>query len=70
MMQCVLLVRNLIIKNDFKQRPLEGQVALITGSRLKIGYQATWMVLRAGAMIVKTAKKKVEVKKKTAVKKK
>src|SRR5262249_32062895 len=35
---------------------LEGWVALITGSRLKIGYQAALMVLRAGARVIATTR--------------
>lgn len=40
----------------FQTTSLEGQVALITGSRLKIGYQATLMMLRAGASVVATTR--------------
>ncbi len=40
----------------FQTGDLRGQVALITGSRLKIGYQATLMMLRAGAMVVATTR--------------
>lgn len=40
----------------FQSAPLHGQVALITGSRLKIGYQATVMMLRAGATVVATTR--------------
>jgi NAD(P)-dependent dehydrogenase (short-subunit alcohol dehydrogenase family) len=36
----------------FQTAPLEGQIALITGARLKIGYQATLMMLRAGAEVI------------------
>ena len=36
----------------FQSASLEGQVALITGSRLKIGYQASLMMLRAGALVI------------------
>ncbi|MBF0619095.1 MAG: SDR family oxidoreductase [Candidatus Omnitrophica bacterium] len=36
----------------FQTTSLKGQVALITGSRLKIGYQATLMMLRAGARVI------------------
>jgi len=35
---------------------LSGQVALITGSRLKIGYQAALMMLRAGARVIATTR--------------
>lgn len=35
---------------------LAGQVVLITGSRLKIGYQATLMLLRAGATVIATTR--------------
>ena len=40
----------------FQTAPLKGQVALITGSRLKIGYQATLMMLRAGAKVIATTR--------------
>jgi NAD(P)-dependent dehydrogenase (short-subunit alcohol dehydrogenase family) len=40
----------------FQTAPLHGQVALITGSRLKIGYHATLMMLRAGATVVATTR--------------
>ncbi|HPS21112.1 MAG TPA: SDR family oxidoreductase [Candidatus Omnitrophota bacterium] len=40
----------------FQTAPLEGKVALITGSRLKIGYQATLMMLRAGARVIATTR--------------
>ena len=40
----------------FQTADLEGQVALITGSRLKIGYQATLMMLRAGATVIATTR--------------
>ncbi len=36
--------------------PLDGQVAVITGARLKIGYQAALMMLRAGARVVVTTR--------------
>jgi NAD(P)-dependent dehydrogenase (short-subunit alcohol dehydrogenase family) len=35
---------------------LSGRVALITGARVKIGYQAAIMLLRAGAMVVVTTR--------------
>jgi NAD(P)-dependent dehydrogenase (short-subunit alcohol dehydrogenase family) len=40
----------------FQSADLKGQVALITGSRLKIGYQATVMMLRAGATVIATTR--------------
>ncbi|MBF0257871.1 MAG: SDR family oxidoreductase [Desulfamplus sp.] len=40
----------------FQTASLEGKVALITGSRLKIGYQAALMMLRAGAKVVATTR--------------
>ncbi|MEQ8624644.1 MAG: SDR family oxidoreductase [Vicingaceae bacterium] len=40
----------------FQTADLEGQVALITGSRLKIGYHVTLMLLRAGATVVATTR--------------
>jgi NAD(P)-dependent dehydrogenase (short-subunit alcohol dehydrogenase family) len=43
-------------KKRFQTASLQGQTALITGSRLKIGYQATLMMLRAGARVVATTR--------------
>lgn len=40
----------------FQTAPLNGQVALITGSRLKIGYQSSLMMLRAGAHVIATTR--------------
>ena len=40
----------------FQTADLSGQVALITGSRLKIGYQAALMMLRAGARVIATTR--------------
>ncbi len=40
----------------FQTASLEGQTALITGSRLKIGYQAALMMLRAGATVIATTR--------------
>ncbi len=40
----------------FQTASLAGQVALITGSRLKIGYQASLMMLRAGARVIATTR--------------
>lgn len=40
----------------FQTAPLEGRVAVITGARLKIGYQASLMLLRAGARVVATTR--------------
>ena len=40
----------------FQIAPLDGQVALITGSRLKIGYQSAIMMLRAGAHVIATTR--------------
>ena len=40
----------------FQTASLKGQVAVITGSRLKIGYQATLMMLRAGAEVIATTR--------------
>ncbi|MDM8516261.1 SDR family oxidoreductase [Desulfobacterales bacterium HSG16] len=40
----------------FQTSDLKDQVALITGSRLKIGYQATLMMLRAGATVIATTR--------------
>jgi len=40
----------------FQTASLKGKTALITGSRLKIGYQATVMMLRAGARVIATTR--------------
>ncbi len=40
----------------FQTAPLIGRVALITGARLKIGYQAALMMLRAGAEVIVTTR--------------
>lgn len=40
----------------FQTASLDGQLALITGSRLKIGYQSTLMMLRAGAHVIATTR--------------
>jgi NAD(P)-dependent dehydrogenase (short-subunit alcohol dehydrogenase family) len=47
---------NLNYAKRFQTADLTGQVALITGSRLKIGYQATLMLLRAGATVIATTR--------------
>ena len=43
-------------KKRFQTADLHGQVAVITGSRLKIGYQSTVMMLRAGATVIATTR--------------
>jgi NAD(P)-dependent dehydrogenase (short-subunit alcohol dehydrogenase family) len=43
-------------KKRFQTASLCGQVALITGARLKIGYHATLMMLRAGATVIATTR--------------
>jgi NAD(P)-dependent dehydrogenase (short-subunit alcohol dehydrogenase family) len=40
----------------FQQIPLDGKVALITGARVKIGYQAALMLLRSGARVIVTTR--------------
>lgn len=40
----------------FQTASLLGQVALITGARVKIGYQATLLMLRAGATVIATTR--------------
>lgn len=40
----------------FQTADLKGQVAVVTGSRLKIGYHITLMLLRAGATVVATTR--------------
>lgn len=43
-------------KKRFQAADLTGQVAIITGSRLKIGYHATLMLLRSGARVIATTR--------------
>lgn len=43
-------------KKRFQTANLEGQVAMITGARLKIGYQSALMMLRAGAKVIVTTR--------------
>ncbi len=40
----------------FQTASLHGQVAVITGSRLKIGYHCTLMMLRSGARVIATTR--------------
>jgi NAD(P)-dependent dehydrogenase (short-subunit alcohol dehydrogenase family) len=40
----------------FQTAPLEGRTALITGARVKIGYQAALKMLRAGARVIVTTR--------------
>ena len=40
----------------FQTADLSGQVAMVTGSRLKIGYHITLMMLRAGATVIATTR--------------
>ena len=40
----------------FQTASLHGQVALITGARVKIGFQATLLMLRAGATVIATTR--------------
>jgi NAD(P)-dependent dehydrogenase (short-subunit alcohol dehydrogenase family) len=40
----------------FQTADLSGQVALVTGSRLKIGYQIALMMLKAGATVIATTR--------------
>ena len=43
-------------RKRFQTARLDGTVALITGARLKIGYQAALMLLRAGARVIATTR--------------
>lgn len=43
-------------RKRFQTASLHGQVALLTGSRLKIGYQAALLLLRAGATVIATTR--------------
>ena len=40
----------------FQTASLAGRIALITGARIKIGYQAALMMLRAGAHVIVTTR--------------
>lgn len=40
----------------FQKAPLDGKVALITGARVKIGFQASLMLLRSGAKVIATTR--------------
>ncbi len=40
----------------FARAPLEGKTALLTGARVKIGYQASLMLLRSGARVIATTR--------------
>jgi NAD(P)-dependent dehydrogenase (short-subunit alcohol dehydrogenase family) len=40
----------------FQKAPLDGQVALITGGRVKIGFQASLLLLRSGATVIATTR--------------
>jgi NAD(P)-dependent dehydrogenase (short-subunit alcohol dehydrogenase family) len=43
-------------KKRFQTASLEGRVAMITGARIKIGFQAALMMLRAGARVIVTTR--------------
>ncbi len=43
-------------RKRFQTAPLHGQVALITGARVKIGFQASLLMLRAGATVIATTR--------------
>ena len=43
-------------RKRFQTASLIGQIALITGARVKIGYQATLLMLRAGATVIATTR--------------
>ena len=43
-------------KKRFQTASLEGRVALITGARIKIGFQSALMMLRAGARVIVTTR--------------
>jgi 3-oxoacyl-ACP reductase-like protein len=40
----------------FQTADVKGQIAIITGSRLKIGYHITLMLLRGGATVIATTR--------------
>ena len=54
--RCAKNAADLNYRKRFQTASLHGQIALITGSRLKIGYQATLMMLRAGATVIATTR--------------
>jgi len=43
-------------KKRFQTADLSGQISIITGSRLKIGYQTALLMLRAGATVIATTR--------------
>jgi len=43
-------------RKRFQTAPLDGRVILVTGARIKIGYQASLMLLRAGAHVIATTR--------------
>ncbi len=43
-------------RKRFQTTPLHGQVVLLTGGRVKIGYQAALLMLRAGATVIATTR--------------
>ncbi len=43
-------------RKRFQSASLQGQVALITGARVKIGFQAALQMLRAGAVVIATTR--------------
>jgi NAD(P)-dependent dehydrogenase (short-subunit alcohol dehydrogenase family) len=43
-------------RKRFQTARLDGRVALVTGARIKIGYQASLILLRAGAQVVATTR--------------
>jgi NAD(P)-dependent dehydrogenase (short-subunit alcohol dehydrogenase family) len=47
---------NFNYEKRFQLAPLDGKTALITGARIKIGYQAALMMLRAGAKVIVTTR--------------
>ena len=47
---------NFNYQKRFQTADLTGQIALITGSRLKIGYHAALLMLRAGATVIATTR--------------
>jgi NAD(P)-dependent dehydrogenase (short-subunit alcohol dehydrogenase family) len=43
-------------RKRFQSARLDGKIALVTGARIKIGYQASLLLLRAGARVVATTR--------------
>jgi NAD(P)-dependent dehydrogenase (short-subunit alcohol dehydrogenase family) len=47
-------------RKRFQTARLDGRIAVVTGARIKIGYQASLMLLRAGARVIATTRFRVD----------